>query len=115
MAYNSEINAMWDDNPVDVTREVNFIWSIANRLRGAYKSDKYKDVRRLLEEAQTLKGDALKTATKNIEIARLLSNYKAYYETYTLVRNSTVEVMKFLVSINSSKVLIIGIIISIFP
>lgn len=44
MAYNSEINAAWDDNPVDVTKEVNFIWSIANRLRGAYKSDKYKDV-----------------------------------------------------------------------
>lgn len=39
---------------------------------------------------------------KNIEIARLLSNYKAYYETYTLVRNSTVEVMKFLVSTGSS-------------
>lgn len=44
MAYNNEINAAWDDNPVDVTKEVNFIWSIANRLRGAYKSDKYKDV-----------------------------------------------------------------------
>lgn len=39
---------------------------------------------------------------KNIEIARLLSNYKADYETYTLVRNSTVEVMKFLVSTGSS-------------
>lgn len=44
MAYNNEINTAWDDNPVDVTKEVNFIWSIANRLRGAYKSDKYKDV-----------------------------------------------------------------------
>lgn len=35
---------MWDDNPVDFSAEVNFIWSIANRLRGAYQSDKYKDV-----------------------------------------------------------------------
>lgn len=36
--------AIWDDNPVNVTAEVNFIWSIANRLRGPYRSDKYKDV-----------------------------------------------------------------------
>ena len=35
---------MWDDSPVDVSGEVNFIWSIANKLRGTYQSDKYKDV-----------------------------------------------------------------------
>ena len=35
---------MWDDSPVDVSTEVNFIWSIANKLRGTYQSDKYKDV-----------------------------------------------------------------------
>lgn len=35
---------MWDDAPVDVSTEVNFIWSIANKLRGTYQSDKYKDV-----------------------------------------------------------------------
>lgn len=35
---------MWDDNPIDVTREVNFIWSIANKLRGPYNSEEYKDV-----------------------------------------------------------------------
>lgn len=39
-----KINAMWDDTPVDVSSEVNFIWSIANKLRGTYQSDKYKDV-----------------------------------------------------------------------
>ena len=33
-----------DDNPIDVSREVNFIWTIANRLRGLYQSDKYKNV-----------------------------------------------------------------------
>ena len=38
------IDAMWDDSPVDVSTEVNFIWSIANKLRGPYRSDKYKDV-----------------------------------------------------------------------
>ena len=38
------IDAMWDDFPIDVSTEVNFIWSIANKLRGPYQSDKYKDV-----------------------------------------------------------------------
>lgn len=37
-------DAVWDDSPVDVSTEVNFIWSIANKLRGTYQSDKYKDV-----------------------------------------------------------------------
>lgn len=39
-----KIDVMWDDTPVDVSSEVNFIWSIANKLRGTYQSDKYKDV-----------------------------------------------------------------------
>ena len=44
MAQKQTIDAMWDDSPVDVSTEVNFIWSIANKLRGTYQSDKYKDV-----------------------------------------------------------------------
>ena len=28
------VDVMWDDSPVDVSAEVNFIWSIANKLRG---------------------------------------------------------------------------------
>ena len=44
MADRTIIDAMWDDSPVDVTTEVNFVWSIANKLRGPYQSDKYKDV-----------------------------------------------------------------------
>lgn len=44
MAEKQTIDAMWDDSPVDVSAEVNFIWSIANKLRGTYQSDKYKDV-----------------------------------------------------------------------
>lgn len=41
---NNEINVLWDDNPVDITQEANFIWSIANKLRGVYMPDKYGDV-----------------------------------------------------------------------
>lgn len=44
MAEKTVIDAMWDDSPIDVSTEVNFIWSIANKLRGPYQSDKYKDV-----------------------------------------------------------------------
>lgn len=38
------IDALWDDNPIDVSSEANFIWSIANKLRGTYMPDKYGDV-----------------------------------------------------------------------
>ena len=41
---NNNINVLWDDNPVDITNEANFIWSIANKLRGVYMPDKYGDV-----------------------------------------------------------------------
>ena len=36
MAQKQTIDAMWDDSPIDVSTEVNFIWSIANKLRGTY-------------------------------------------------------------------------------
>lgn len=38
------IDVLWDDNPVDITQEANFIWGIANKLRGSYMPDKYGDV-----------------------------------------------------------------------
>lgn len=39
-----KMDYFWDDNPVDVSQEANFIWSIANKLRGVYMPDKYGDV-----------------------------------------------------------------------
>lgn len=41
---NKKLDILWDDNPVDITQEANFIWSIANKLRGVYMPDKYGDV-----------------------------------------------------------------------
>lgn len=38
------IDVFWDDNPVDITSEANFIWSIANKLRGSFMPDHYGDV-----------------------------------------------------------------------
>ena len=37
-------NLIWDETPIDVTAEANFIWSIANKLRSVYMEDKYGDV-----------------------------------------------------------------------
>ena len=44
MSTNKTVDVMWDDNPIDITAEANFIWSIANKLRGSYMPDKYGDV-----------------------------------------------------------------------
>ena len=44
MADPKKLDLLWDDNPVDITPEANFIWSIANKLRGSYMPDKYGDV-----------------------------------------------------------------------
>ena len=44
MTKNYNYDVMFDDTSIDVSREVGLVWSIANSLRGAYTSDKYKDV-----------------------------------------------------------------------
>ncbi len=44
MTTNKIIDNFWDESPIDVTQEANFIWSIANKLRGSYMPDKYGDV-----------------------------------------------------------------------
>lgn len=44
MSELTNIDLLWDYNPVDITAEANFIWSVANKLRGSYMPDKYGDV-----------------------------------------------------------------------
>ena len=44
MSNTNNIDILWDDNPIDITDEANFIWGIANKLRGVYMPDKYGDV-----------------------------------------------------------------------
>lgn len=36
--------ATWDEETIDVSADANFIWSIANKIRGVYMPDKYGDV-----------------------------------------------------------------------
>lgn len=44
MAKTYNYDVMFDDTSIDVSKEVSLVWSIANSLRGAYTSDKYKEV-----------------------------------------------------------------------
>lgn len=44
MADTRKIDITWEETPIDVSSDVNFIWSIANKLRGSYMPDKYGDV-----------------------------------------------------------------------
>ena len=44
MNEQNKFDTLWDDNPVDITSDANFIWGIANKLRGSYMPDKYGDV-----------------------------------------------------------------------
>ena len=51
------------NDTINVTKEVNMVWSIANKLRGPYKSDKYKDV-------INLSGGMLLATQKGLDIVK---------------------------------------------
>ena len=53
MTHEQKIDILWDDNPVDISEEANFIWSIANKaawhlteLKGERNKSMPKDVRK---------------------------------------------------------------------
>lgn len=74
MSESRKIEAMWDDAPVDVSAEVNFIWSIANKLRGTYRSDKYKDV--IIPMTIIRRFECALAATKEAVVAKYVENPK---------------------------------------
>ena len=78
MAEKQTIDAMWDDSPVDVSTEVNFIWSIANKLRGTYQSDKYKDVIIPMVIIRRFECALAPTKAKVVETYKANPNYPAY-------------------------------------
>lgn len=84
-----KIDPMWDDNPIDVSSEVNFIWSIANQLRGAYKADHYQDViipmtiiRRFECALEATKKEVVDTFQKNPSIAPKMLCKKSGFSFY---------------------------------
>lgn len=72
-------NIVIDDTPVDVSTEVNFIWSIANKLRGTYQSDKYKDV--IIPMTIIRRFECALEDTKNKVIAQVEEDEKSGDET----------------------------------
>lgn len=87
---------MFDDTSINVSKEVALVFSIANTLRGPYKSDKYKDViipmiiiRRFECALASTKDRVVKMFEKNpntpAEILQKLSGYQFYNTShYTL-------------------------------
>ena len=59
---------MFDDTSIDVSKEVGLVWSIANSLRGAYTSDKYKDV--IIPMVIIRRFECALEATKDAVVAR---------------------------------------------
>lgn len=62
----------YNDTSVDVTTEVNFIWSIANKLRGPYQSDKYKNV--IIPMTIIRRFECALAATKEAVVAKFKKN-----------------------------------------
>ena len=77
MADKKVIDAMWNDSPIDVSSEVNFIWSIANKLRGTYQSDKYKDVIIPMVIIRRFECALAPTKAKVVEMFKANPNYPA--------------------------------------
>jgi type I restriction enzyme M protein len=71
------IDVLWDDKPVYVTSEANFIWSIANKLRGSYMPDKYGDVIIPMTIIRRFECALEKTKDKVVETYKNNINYPA--------------------------------------
>lgn len=85
---------------IDVSKEVNFIWSIANSLRGPYKSDKYKDViipmtiiRRLECALAKTKDDVVKTFDSDKNTPMTILEKKAGYSFYNTSKYDLKELL----------------------
>ena len=79
----------WDDTPVDITAEANFIWSIANKLRGSYMPDKYGDViipmviiRRFECALEKTKGQVLQKFSDNPNVPAIVLCRTTGYQFY---------------------------------
>lgn len=91
MSNINKFDVLWDDNPVDVTQEANFIWSIANKLRGTYMPDKYGDViipmtilRRLECALEPTKQKVVDLYKKNPTLPSLKFEKEAGYQFYNV-------------------------------
>lgn len=91
MIVNKKHDLMWDDDLIDVTSDSNFIWSIANKLRGTYMPDKYGDViipmtiiRRLESALEQTKQNVIDLYNENPSYPSLLFEKESGYQFYNV-------------------------------
>lgn len=91
---------MLDDASINVSKEVDLVFSIANSLRGAYKSDKYKDViipmmiiRRFECALEGTKDIVVKTFESKRDIPSQILESKSGYQFYNTSRFSLAELL----------------------
>lgn len=72
---NNNKDFLLDYKPVDVSKEVGLVWSIANSLRGAYTSDKYKEV--IIPMVIIRRFECALEAKKDLVIAKFEANPNA--------------------------------------
>ena len=98
MNDNKTFDFLWDDESISVTAEANFIWSIANKLRGSYMPDKYGDViipmtilRRFECTLEPTKEEVVATFEADPTIPEKSLKRKAGYQFYNTSRFSLKE------------------------
>ena len=91
---------MWDDTSINVSKEVAMVWSIANKLRGPYKPDKYKDVIIPMVIIRRFECALEDTKDKVLEVVEKLPNAPAKklcqisgYDFYNISRYSLKELL----------------------
>lgn len=82
MSILERLNEIMDDEQIDVTSEANFIWGIANKLRGSYMPDKYGDV--IIPMTIIRRFECALESTKKAVIEKYKENpaypFKAFYK-----------------------------------
>lgn len=68
----------WGDDVIDVTSDANFIWSIANKLRGVYMPDKYGDV--IIPMTIIRRFECALEKTKDAVVAEYVKNPNVAYQ-----------------------------------
>ena len=97
---NKKIDELWDDNPVDITQEANFIWNIANKLRGTYMPDKYGDViipmtilRRFECALEPTKNAVIEAHEKNVNLPSQVLEKKSGFQFYNFSHYTLKELL----------------------
>lgn len=74
-----KFNPIFQKNNINISNEVNLVWSIANTLCGAYRADKYRDV--IIPMFVIARLEAALAKTKD-EVVQAYESKIAYYQLF---------------------------------